>query len=185
MGTGWWRRRPRLRPGGSSAGLTGEGSVSDGPPGSGPTGGGLASDGSQPGAEPAEHETAELTQAYWRAYDQRLATVGFSDVARRFPALVGQAVGLGWSANRLDTASTIGLNLASGVFGGYALFATTGVLDALFAGGPTPHRVRAALPSLILVAVATAVRSARGDGSRVGAESAGAPGRPGRRGAAV
>jgi ATP-binding cassette, subfamily B, bacterial len=88
-----------------------------------------------------------------------MATVKFKDVARRFPALLGQAVSLGWSANRRDTLATIALNLASGVFGGYALFATTGVLQALFASGPTPHRVRAALPSLILVAVATALRS--------------------------
>ena len=107
----------------------------------------------------ADQETAELTQAYWRAYDQRMATVKFSDVARRFPALIGQALRLGWSANRRDTAATVMLNLASGVFGGYALFATTGVLEALFAAGPTPHRVRAALPSLVLVGVATAVRS--------------------------
>jgi ATP-binding cassette subfamily B protein/ATP-binding cassette subfamily C protein len=109
--------------------------------------------------ETADHETAELTAAYWRAYDQRLATVKFSDVARRFPALIGQAVRLGWSASRRDTATTITLNLASGVFGGYALFATAGVLEALFSAGPTPHRVRAALPSLILVAVSTAIRS--------------------------
>jgi ATP-binding cassette subfamily B protein/ATP-binding cassette subfamily C protein len=111
------------------------------------------------GGEAADHETAELTANYWRAYDQRLSTVKFSDVARRFPALIGQAVNLGWSASRRDTAATIVLNLASGVFGGYALFATTGVLQALFAAGPTPHRVRAAVPSLILVAVATAIRS--------------------------
>jgi ATP-binding cassette subfamily B protein/ATP-binding cassette subfamily C protein len=88
-----------------------------------------------------------------------MAAVGFGDVARRFPALVGQAVTLGWQANRRDIVATISLNLISGVFGGYALFATTGVLEALFAAGPTPHRVRAALPSLILVAIATAVRS--------------------------
>ena len=88
-----------------------------------------------------------------------MAAVKFGDVARRFPALVGQAVRLGWQANRRDIVATISLNLISGVFGGYALFATTGVLEALFASGPTPHRVRAALPSLILVAVATAVRS--------------------------
>ena len=37
---------------------------------------------------------------------------------------------------------------------GFALLATTGVLEALFAAGPTPHRVRAALPSLIVVAAA-------------------------------
>ena len=111
------------------------------------------------GGDAADHETAELTSSFWQAYDQRMATVKFSDVARRFPALVGEAVRLGWSASRGDTAATITLNLASGVFGGYALFATTGVLQALFAEGPTPQRVRAALPSLILVAVATAVRS--------------------------
>jgi ATP-binding cassette subfamily B protein len=111
------------------------------------------------GANAADHETAELATNYWRAYDQRMATVRFADVASRFPALIGQAVNLGWSANRRDTLATIALNLASGVFGGFALFATTGVLQALFAAGPTPHRVRAALPSLILVAVATATRS--------------------------
>ena len=101
-----------------------------------------------------------------------MATVRFSDVARRFPALIGQAVGLGWSASRRDTAATIALNLASGVFGGYALFATTGVLQALFAAGPTPHRVRAALPSLILVAVATALRSGVATAAGLGAEPA-------------
>ena len=42
---------------------------------------------------------------------------------------------------------------------GFALLATTGVLEALFAAGPTPQRVRAALPSLVLVAAATAGRA--------------------------
>jgi ATP-binding cassette subfamily B protein/ATP-binding cassette subfamily C protein len=123
------------------------------PPRDGPSAGQRAA-----GGETADHETAELTASYWRAYDQRLATVKFSDVARRFPALIGQAVNLGWSASRRDTAATIVLNLSSGVFGGYALFATTGVLQALFAAGPTPQRVRAAVPSLVLVAAATAIR---------------------------
>src|SRR5215470_4815405 len=108
---------------------------------------------------PADEEAAELTANYWRAYDARMASVGLADVARRFPGLVGQAVRLGWSASRLDTAATISLNLVSGVFAATALFATTGVLEALFAGGPTLERVRAALPSLILVALATAARS--------------------------
>jgi ATP-binding cassette, subfamily B, bacterial len=108
---------------------------------------------------PADEEMAELTAEYWQTYDARMASVGFGDVARRLPGLVGQALRLGWSASRPDTAATIALNLASGAFGGYALFATTGVLQALFAAGPTPQRVRAALPSLLLVAAATAARS--------------------------
>jgi ATP-binding cassette, subfamily B, bacterial len=162
MGTGWWRGLPRL--GGAArrarAGArAGHGKANGERPAGGQAADGQPAAGQAAGGEAAEHETAELTAHYWRAYDQRMATVRFKDVARRFPALVGQAVGLGWSANRRDTIATIGLNLASGVFGGYALFATTGVLQALFAAGPTPHRVRAALPSLILVAVATAFRS--------------------------
>jgi ATP-binding cassette subfamily B protein/ATP-binding cassette subfamily C protein len=111
-------------------------------------------------ADGADHETAELSRNYWHAYDERMATVRFSDVGRRFPALIGQAVRLGWAASRRDTSATIALNVASGVFGGYALFATTGVLEALFTAGPTPDRVRAALPSLVLVAAFTALRSA-------------------------
>src|SRR6516165_3653707 len=110
-------------------------------------------------AVPDDEVTAELTADYWAAYDARMAAVGFRAVARRFPGLVGQAVRLGWSASRLDTAATITLNIASGVFTAFALFATTGVLEALFAAGPTPQRVRAALPSLIVVAAATAARA--------------------------
>ena len=153
----WWRRPSRFR-GAARRALIG-GKAGRERPGHGPVANGRAANEQVAGAEATDHETAELTASYWRAYDQRLATVKFSDVGRRFPALIGQALSLGWAASRRDTAATIVLNLASGVFGGYALFATTGVLQALFASGPTPHRVRAALPSLILVAVATAARS--------------------------
>lgn len=156
MGTGWWRALVRFR--GAAGRIRNDGKAGRRrPDGGGPGTGRLA--GEQAAGDGDEHETAELAANYWRAYDERMTTVRFSDVARRFPALIGQAVGLGWSSSRRDTMATIGLNLASGVFGGYALYATTGVLQALFATGPTPHRVRAALPSLILVAAATAARS--------------------------
>jgi ATP-binding cassette subfamily B protein/ATP-binding cassette subfamily C protein len=103
--------------------------------------------------------TAELSASYWHAYERRMAETGFASMVRQLPALIGRAVQLGWQANRRDTVATIGLNLASGVLTGFALLATTGVLEALFAVGPTPHRVRAALPSLILVAAAVAARA--------------------------
>jgi ATP-binding cassette subfamily B protein len=106
----------------------------------------------------ADELTAELTASYWRAHDQRLAETGFAAIARQLPGLVGQALRLAWQANRRDTAATIGLNLVSGILTGFALLATNGVLEALFEAGPTPARVRAALPSLILVAVAVAAR---------------------------
>jgi ATP-binding cassette subfamily B protein/ATP-binding cassette subfamily C protein len=113
---------------------------------------------SGPGSE-ADELTAELSAFYWRAHDRRLAETGFMSVARQLPGIIGQAIRLGWEANRRDTVATIGLNLASGVLNGLALLATTGVLEALFAAGPTPERVRAALPSLILVASAVAGRA--------------------------
>ena len=107
----------------------------------------------------ADELTAELTASYWRAYDERMASIGFGAMARQLPGLVGQAIRLGWEASRRDIVATIGLNLVSGVLTGFALLATTGVLEALFAAGPTPQRVRAALPSLILVAVSVAARA--------------------------
>ena len=88
-----------------------------------------------------------------------MATTGFLAIARRFPALVGQALRLGLEASRTDLIATVTLNLVAGVLSGFALFATTGVLEALFAEGPTPDRVRAALPSLAFVAACTAARA--------------------------
>ncbi len=107
----------------------------------------------------ADESTAELAASYWRAYDERMASTGFLAMARKFPGIVARAVRLGNEASRRDLVATIALNLASGVFAGYALLATTGVLQALFAAGPTPDRVRAAIPSLALVAAAVAARS--------------------------
>jgi ATP-binding cassette subfamily B protein/ATP-binding cassette subfamily C protein len=118
----------------------------------------------RPGAEEpaqpdADESTAELAASYWAAYDERMASTSFLAMARQFPSIVAQAVRLGSDASRRDLVATITLNLASGVLTGYALLATTGVLEALFAAGPTPQRVRAALPSLVLVAAAVAARA--------------------------
>ena len=88
-----------------------------------------------------------------------MASIGFLAMARQFPSLAAKAIRLGWQASRFDITATISLNLVSGFFTGYALLETTGVLEALFAAGPTPARVHAALPSLALVVVAVALRS--------------------------
>jgi ATP-binding cassette, subfamily B, bacterial len=119
-----------------------------------------ALDGSSGSGDQADELTAELTAHYWRAHDERMASIGFRAVARQLPGLIGQAIRLGWEASRRDIVATIGLNLLSGVLTGFALLATNGVLEALFAAGPTPQRIRAALPSLILVSVSVALRAA-------------------------
>jgi ATP-binding cassette subfamily B protein/ATP-binding cassette subfamily C protein len=106
-----------------------------------------------------ELDGPKLTEHRWTARASELAETGMVTVARRLPALSGQALRLAWQANRLDTIAAISLNLAAGVFTAFGLLATTGVLNALFGAGPTPGRVRAALPSLVLVGVATALRA--------------------------
>ncbi len=95
----------------------------------------------------------------WQTHLADLASAGLGGMTRRLPALIAAAARLAWRASPADTVATIALQMAAGVFTAYGLLATTGVLRALFAGGATPDRVRAALPSLVVVAGATALRA--------------------------
>ncbi|MDN3359618.1 ABC transporter ATP-binding protein [Actinomadura sp. DC4] len=95
----------------------------------------------------------------WYNHAEAAATAKFTVVARRLPALILQALRLAWRAGPADTVTTLTFNLLSGVFTALGLLATTGVLEALLAAGPTPGRVRAALPSLLLVAGAGVARA--------------------------
>jgi len=53
-------------------------------------------------ADPSEPaETAALRVSFWRAYDERMASIGFLAMLREFPSLVVRAVRLGYQASRL------------------------------------------------------------------------------------
>ncbi|MET8388176.1 ABC transporter ATP-binding protein [Streptosporangium canum] len=122
----------------------------------------MAADSLESGSAPEDDDApgiAELNTPEWFALSGELAGIGFLTVARRLPALVRQALGMAWQANPRDTVATIVFNLLGGVFTAFGLLATTGVLDALFSTGPTPERVRTALPGLILVATAAILRT--------------------------
>lgn len=106
-----------------------------------------------------ELELGEIAFSDWHAHTDKLAGVSFLAIARRLPFLVSQAMRMAWRASPRDTVATVGLNLLGGVFTAFGLLATTGVLSALFREGPTPERVVAALPSLILVAAAAVLRT--------------------------
>ncbi|GIH92376.1 ABC transporter ATP-binding protein [Planobispora siamensis] len=114
-----------------------------------------------PPASPSDPDPqiGELNLSDWHAHADKMAGVGFLTIARRLPALIAQAVRLAWRASPRDTLTTIVLSTLGGVFTAFGLLATTGVLSALFEAGPTPERVRAALPSLILVGVAATLRT--------------------------
>ncbi|MEV4629869.1 ABC transporter ATP-binding protein [Micromonospora sp. NPDC049523] len=96
----------------------------------------------------------ELEDPDWMHHAREVAHTSFWAVARRLPHLVGEAIGVAWATSRRDTIASIGLNIAAGVMTTFGLLATTSVLTQLFAAGPTPDRVRAALPALLVAAAA-------------------------------
>ncbi|WP_101787731.1 ABC transporter ATP-binding protein [Nonomuraea indica] len=99
-----------------------------------------------------------LVVAYWESHDEHLLTATLGTIARRLPSLVAAALRMAWQASPRDTAVALTGNLVAGVFTVFGLVATSDVLASLLAAGPTPERVRAALPSLLFVAAATGLR---------------------------
>ncbi|QXJ23813.1 ABC transporter ATP-binding protein [Actinomadura graeca] len=102
----------------------------------------------------------ELSGHTWHTRATELAETGMLTMSRQLPALVGQVMRLGWRANRADLAVTVAFNVIAGVFTAFGLLATTGVLTALFSAGPTPDKVRAAAPQLLMVGAAVTIRAA-------------------------
>ncbi|MGW6025524.1 ABC transporter ATP-binding protein [Streptomyces sp. NPDC055099] len=103
--------------------------------------------------------TPELAKEPWEMNEANLFSAGFWAMASGLPALIGHVLRLAWRTSRFDTSAAIVLNAVSGGFLSLGLLATTSVMQSLFTGGPTPDRVRDALPSLLLVALALALRS--------------------------
>ncbi len=114
--------------------------------------------GSSP-APPGGPSLPDLAEAPGQAHAARFVGTRFSTMVRRLPALTGEALRTAWRANRSDTTLVFGLTAVSGVLTAFGLLATRNVLAALFTAGPTPGRVRAAVPALFVVAVAVGMRS--------------------------
>ncbi|MEH1100146.1 ABC transporter ATP-binding protein [Micromonospora sp. CPCC 205561] len=109
-------------------------------------------------ADDARPVLPEMQDPDWMHHARQVAQTSFWAVARRLPRLVHEAIGVAWATSRRDTVTSIGLNVAAGVMTTFGLLATTSVLNELFAAGPTPDRVRAALPALLVAAAAVTAR---------------------------
>jgi ATP-binding cassette, subfamily B, bacterial len=99
---------------------------------------------------------AELELPRWLVRHQKAAEAGLLPVLRRLPSLLRQVLGMAWRASPVATVLVAVLQLIAGAFSAFGLLATTSALQPLLAGGPTPQRVRAALPGMLLVAGAGA-----------------------------
>ncbi|WP_051367083.1 ABC transporter ATP-binding protein [Hamadaea tsunoensis] len=104
----------------------------------------------------------ELRAMWWESGTRARADTGLGKVLLQLPRLMATAVVISWRADRVRTMVVAAMTVTSGVMSTFGLLATQRVLLELFAGGPTPERVRAALPALAALAGVTALRAGMG-----------------------
>jgi ATP-binding cassette subfamily B protein len=119
-------------------------------------------------ASPADGPTTddpalpELRTMWWETGIQARASASAWAVFTALPRWVGAAVAMSWRADRARTLLVAATTLAAGLMSTFGLLATQQVLIELFTAAPTPDRIRAALPSLILLAATVATRAGLG-----------------------
>jgi ATP-binding cassette subfamily B protein len=106
----------------------------------------------------AAQDDGELALPYWLTSTEEAANTTFLQMVRRLPRLLREAWLLGWRASRRTMLSVLIFQVAAGVAAAVGLISVVGVLDGLLRAGPTPERVRAAVPSLLLLILALGVR---------------------------
>jgi ATP-binding cassette, subfamily B, bacterial len=110
----------------------------------------------------SESVLPELRTMWWETGIRARAGAGLWAVFAELPRLVRTALRISWRADRARTLIVAVATVGAGLMATFGLLATQRVLVELFAGGPTPQRVTAALPALVFLAAATAVRAAFG-----------------------
>ncbi|MFI0989538.1 ATP-binding cassette domain-containing protein [Streptomyces exfoliatus] len=95
--------------------------------------------------------TEEMEEAYWSVHDGAAARATVRQVLVRLPRITASIGRLAWRADRRATAAVVACQLGSAAMSAFGLIASVAVLRELFAQGPTPDRVRAAVPQILLV----------------------------------
>jgi ATP-binding cassette subfamily B protein len=104
----------------------------------------------------------ELRAMWWETGMRARTDAGLFAVFAELPRLVGLAVRTSWRVDRVRPGVVAVATVGGGVLATFGLLATQRALIELFAGGPTPGRVTAALPALAVLAAATGLRSGLG-----------------------
>ncbi|HEY0536652.1 MAG TPA: ABC transporter ATP-binding protein [Actinoplanes sp.] len=112
------------------------------------------------GGAAAELDDGELALPYWLTSTEEAANATFFKMLKRLPALLREAWLLAWHASRATTAAVVVFQIFGGAASAVGLISVVGVFNGLLQEGPTPGRVRAAVPSLLLLIGAAAVRGA-------------------------
>ena len=105
-------------------------------------------------------EQNELVDRPWEAYDAELTGAHrFAGMTRKLPSLIGYVAKIAWTSSPLNCAITAGCDIASGLMSAFTLLGTAHVLSALFAAGPTPARLKAAVPALLFILAVNVTRT--------------------------
>ncbi|MGW7579438.1 ATP-binding cassette domain-containing protein [Streptomyces sp. NPDC054765] len=111
-------------------------------------------------AGPASDDiTDDLEEAYWSVYDGAAAKATVGQILARLPRIVRQTGQLAWRADRPATMAVVVLQLVSAAMSAFGLAASVAVLHQLFAQGPTPDKVRSAVPQILLVVAFLSARA--------------------------
>ncbi|MEU5896720.1 MULTISPECIES: ABC transporter ATP-binding protein [unclassified Streptomyces] len=92
-------------------------------------------------------------QSYVR-HERPLTRLKFGHMAAALPRMVGMVLRTGWHTDPRALAGVVTAQLGQGVTAGWGLVAVNSVLTQLFANGPTADKLRDAVPSLVMLAVA-------------------------------
>ncbi|MFF3556233.1 ABC transporter ATP-binding protein [Streptomyces tsukubensis] len=111
------------------------------------------------GPDDGDDITGGMKTAYWAVHDGAAAKAGIREILAQLPRIVRQVGTLAWRADRRSTLAVAAFQLASAAMNAFGLVASVAVLHTLFASGPTPDKVRAALPELALVVVLLSLRA--------------------------
>ncbi|BAL86654.1 putative ABC transporter ATP-binding protein [Actinoplanes missouriensis 431] len=103
-------------------------------------------------------DDGELALPYWLTSTKEAADTTFLTMLRRLPRLLRDGWLLAWHASRRTTMAVLILQSAAGLASALGLISVVGVFDGLLQAGPTPERVRAAVPSLVLLILTLAAR---------------------------
>jgi len=95
----------------------------------------------------------------WSKHTKTMERTGVRTMARRLPGLLRLAWSLAWEADRPGLIALVTVRVVSGLVEALGLLAVAGALTGLLSEGPTPDRVREALPALGLVVGAAVVRT--------------------------
>ncbi|CAO5192611.1 ABC transporter ATP-binding protein [Frankia sp. AiPs1] len=103
-------------------------------------------------------EDGDATGA-WTKHMRTMERTGVRTMARQLPGLLRLSWSLAWEADRTGLIALVAVRVLSGLLEAAGLLAVAGALTGLLAEGPTPQRLHAALPALVLVVGAGTTRT--------------------------